>query len=73
MNRTDVRKENTRNPNIDFWSFFNKSYKDWIAFALVIITILILLINDGNLSERLSTLLITIASGATGYIIGRKV
>lgn len=72
--RSDERTENTRNPNIDFKGFVYKNYKDIIAFFLIIFCLLILVLSKKeNLSETVSTLLISVVSGSMGFIFGKKV
>jgi len=72
MSRSDERKENIRNPEIDLKSFIYKNYKDIIAFLLIIFFVVLLVCNN-SLSERVSTLLITLTSGAAGFIFGKRV
>jgi hypothetical protein len=71
--RSDDRKENTRNPKIDLKGFIYKNYKDLIAFILIVFCISILVCFDKQLSERVSTLLITLTSGSAGFIFGKMV
>jgi hypothetical protein len=71
--RTDERKENTREPKINLKAFIYKNYKDIIAFLLIIFFVVLLVCFDGQLSERVSTLLITLTSGAAGFIFGKSV
>ena len=71
--RTDERTEGVKNPIIDLPSFIFKNYKDIIAFLLIIFFVIILVSNDGDLSEGLQTLLYSLTSGAAGFIFGKHV
>lgn len=71
-NRSDERIEDVRNPNINWTSFLYKYLKDLIALFLILTSIAILVFKSG-LSERVETILISLISGAVGYIFGKKV
>jgi TctA family transporter len=72
-NRTDKREEGTKDPIINFKGFIYKNYKDIIAVFLIIFFVGILIWKDKVISERISTLLITLTSGAAGFIFGKRV
>ncbi|PHS03191.1 MAG: hypothetical protein COA88_15980 [Kordia sp.] len=71
--RTDQREEGTKDPIINLKGFIYKNYKDIIAVFLIVFFVSILMWKDKVLSERLSTLLITLTSGAAGFIFGKRV
>jgi len=70
--REDDRKQNTKNPNIDLKGFIYKNYKDIIAFSLIIFFVSLLVFKSG-ISERVETILISLTSGAAGFIFGKRV
>jgi hypothetical protein len=72
--KPDERKENIRNPKIDFETFIYKNYKDIIASIFIVFSILVLVLSkDARESEKVSTLLTTIISASLGFIFGKKV
>lgn len=71
--RSDDRTENIRNPKINLGFFIYNNYKDIIAFLIIIICLSIFAYKDKHLSDGLETLLITLASGAAGFIFGKHV
>lgn len=72
--KPDERKENIRNPKIDFETFIYKNFKDIIASIFIILSILVLVLSkDVRESEKVSTLLTTIISASLGFIFGKKV
>jgi len=71
--RTDKREESTKDPIINFKGFIYKNYKDLLAVFLIVFFVSILIWKDSVLSERISTLLITLTSGAAGFIFGKRV
>lgn len=72
--KSDERKENTRNPRIDFETFIYKNFKDIIASVFIILSILVLVLSsDARQSEKVSTLLTTIICTSMGFIFGKKV
>ncbi len=72
--KPDERKENIRNPRIDFETFIYKNYKDILASIFIILSILVLVLSkDARESEKVSTLLTAIISTSIGFIFGKKV
>lgn len=71
--RSDKREEGTRDPIINLKGFIYKNYKDIIAVFLIMFFVIILIWKDKVISERVSTLLITLTSGAAGFIFGKRV
>jgi TctA family transporter len=72
-NRTDEREEGTKDPILNLKGLIYKNYKDIIALFLVVFFVSLLIWKDKEISERISTLLITLTSGAAGFIFGKRV
>jgi hypothetical protein len=71
--RNDLRKENTRNPDIDFIGFIYKNYKEIFAFVLIVVCIIVLVCSkDARDSEKVSTILTSIISASLGYMFGKN-
>lgn len=72
--RNDSRKENTRNPNIDFIGFIYKNYKEIFAFILIIVCITVFVCSkEARDSEKISTILTSVISASLGYMFGKNV